>query len=104
MNMSELRYPNESKEYRAAARSISQRRTGAYRQSEISCRKTPQAPTRRGAKGGLRVPVGQRWESWKEREIFRTVCGQEHGAAVFMDVRPKLGQARAVQRSLNAFV
>src|SRR6476660_5504169 len=69
------------------ARIIAQRRTRACRQSKICGRKTPQSSSRWAVEGGLRLPMGQRWESREEREILRAVCGQKHPAALFIHVR-----------------
>lgn len=38
--------------------------------SKICGRKTPQSPSRWALEGGLRLPMGQRWESREEREIL----------------------------------
>src|SRR5882724_13246166 len=68
-----------------------QRRTRACRQSKICGRKTPQSTSRWAVEGRLRLPMGQRWESRKEREILRAVCRQKHPAALFIHVRSELG-------------
>ncbi len=59
--MSELRYPNESKEYRERARNHGSRTNRSLRR-KICGSKTPQAPFRRSVERGLRLPMGQRWE------------------------------------------
>ena len=60
--MGELRYPNESKAYREARDGIAQGRAGTRRQGESRGGEAPQASSRRGTEGGLRLPVGQRRE------------------------------------------
>src|SRR4249920_372130 len=37
--------------------------------------------------------MGQRRKSWTAGEMFRTLWGQDHAAAVLLHVRPELGQS-----------
>ena len=91
--MSELRYPNESREYRDARDSLLKDEQELVDKVKSVAAKTPQSPSRRAVEGGLRLPMGQRWESREEREILRAVWGQEHAAALLIHVRSELGQS-----------
>ena len=92
--MSELRYPNESREYRDARGRLAQRRARAGRQGE--------SPWRRNAARFL--PAGELKEDYvfqwandgkvgKKREVLRAVRRQEHPAALLVHVRSELGQS-----------
>src|SRR5262245_10665261 len=88
--MSELRYPNESREYRDARDSLLKDEQ-ELRQSKICGGKAPQSPSRRAVERELCLPMGQLWESRGECEILRVIRRQEHPPALLMDVRSQLG-------------
>jgi len=72
-NMSELRYPNESRQYREARDALLKDEKRACRQSQIGGGKAPRSPSRRAVERGLRLPMGERRESREQREILRAV-------------------------------
>ena len=90
--MSELRYPNESREYRDARESL------LKDERELVDKVRSVAEKRRnllpgGQLKGLRLPMGQRWESRQECEILRAICRQKHPAALLIHVRSELRQS-----------
>jgi hypothetical protein len=60
--MSELQYPNESREYREARDALLKDEQELVDKVKICGCKAPQAPSRRSVERGLRFPMGQRWE------------------------------------------
>src|SRR4029079_9988501 len=58
----------------------------------------------RSSERGLRLPVGQRRQSRSAREVLRAVRRQEFVAALFIHVRPKLGQALPVLHVADGWV
>ena len=91
--MSELRYPNESREYRDARDALLKDEQELVDKVKAVAAKRRNLPSWRAVERGLRLPMGQRWESREEREILRAVRGQEHPAALFIHVRSELGQS-----------
>ena len=61
--MSELRYPNETREYREARDSLLKDEQELVDKVKSGGGKAPQSPSRRAVERGLRIPMGQRWES-----------------------------------------
>ena len=74
-NMSELRYPNESKEYRDARDSLLKDEQELIDKVKSVAEKRRKLPLGGRVERGLRFPMGQRWESREEREILRAVWG-----------------------------
>ena len=91
--MSELRYPNESREYRDARDSLLKDEQELVDKVKSVAEKRRSLPSRRAVEGGLRLPMGQRWESRGEGEILRAIRGQKHPAALLFHVRSELGQS-----------
>ena len=75
--MSELRYPNESREYRDARDSLLKDEQELVDKEKSCRRKAPKASSRRTVERGLRVRLGQRQEDRAEGEVFRAIRGQE---------------------------
>jgi hypothetical protein len=90
--MSELRYPNESREYRDARDALLKDEQELVDKVKSVAEKR-RNPSRRTVERGLRLPMGQRWESREECEILRAILGQEHPAALLIHVRSELGQS-----------
>ena len=89
--MSELRYPNESREYRDARDSLLKDEQELVDKVKSVAERRRNLPSGWAVEGELRLPMGQRWESREAREILRAICGQKHPAALFIHVRSELG-------------
>ena len=61
--MSELRYPNESREYRDARESLLKDEKELIDKVKSVAAKTPHPPAGRRVERGLRLPMGHRWKS-----------------------------------------
>src|SRR5437667_2291014 len=66
------------------ARCIAQGGAEACRSRESRGGKATNAASRGRAQGGLRLPVGQRREGGKAREVLRAIRRQEHAAALLV--------------------
>ena len=91
--MSELRYPNESKEYRDARDAL------LKDEQELVDKVKAVAAKRRNLPGGgeLKDDYVFQWANdgkvGKSGGVLRAVCGQEHPVALFIHVRSGLGQS-----------
>ena len=105
--MSELRYPNESKAYRDAREALRKDEQELLDKVKVVAAKRRMLPHG----GELKEDYVFQWAGGGEvggnsaaRELLRAVRRQEHVAALFMDVRPKLGQALSVLHVADGWV
>ncbi len=91
--MSELRYPNESREYRDGRESLLKDEQELVDKVKYVAEKRRKLPRGGQLKEDYVFQWAKRWESRKERKILRAIWRQEHAAALLMDVRSELGQS-----------
>ncbi len=91
--MSELRYPNESREYRDARDSLLKDEQELIDKVKSVAEKRRNLPPGGQLKEDYVFQWANRWESRQECEILRAIWRQKHAAALLIDVRSELGQS-----------